>query len=182
MEERKTIIFRREWLNNFNLLKIVHLINLPILLSLYSCVENLHYLESKQDHEARFLIKQYSDSILIGYAKYEENKLNTWSKLEKRGNDYWKVFQSEKVKSEFESFSDKKFQDYVFLSLKEHKAHLVDELDLVDDSILIYRLDEKYLTEVKSNGSPVKRIYYYDRDYRIDSVIWIIAKDTMVYK
>ncbi|MET3731640.1 hypothetical protein [Moheibacter stercoris] len=158
------------------------LLNLSIFLFLFSCVDNTQYLESKKDYEAGFVVKNYPDSILIDYRKYKDPTFNSSSKLVKRGDEFWAIHQPENENSQYVNFSDKEFQDYVYLSWKEHKAHLVDELDLVDDSILVYRLDEKYLTEVKSNGSPVKRIYYYDRDYRIDSVIWIIAKDTMVYK
>ena len=158
------------------------LLNSSIFLFLFSCIDNTQYLESRKNHEAGFVVKNYPDSILINYRKYKDLTFNSGSKLVKRGDELWAIHQPENENSQYVNFSDKKFQDYVFLSWKEHKVHLVDELDLVDDSVLVYRIDKKYLTEVKSNRSPVKRFYYYDRDYRIDSVIWIIANDTIVYK
>lgn len=160
--------------------QIIRLYLITIIIT--ACNNNEIFLKNEKDSEAYFVIRKDCDTLFISYKKYEEQKSLNISKLVRVDGDYWNFYNNNFTNGKFDNFSEKKTDDYIFLSLNNYSTQIIDEVDLINDSILIYRKDSKFLTEIKSNGKPVKKIFYYDQNFNIDSIIWIISKDTLVYR
>lgn len=159
------------------IVKII-LLSLPFLFN--SCEKNTFYLESKTNKEARFVVIYYTDSIYLGYLKYTDKPGDSGT-LFKKGDEYWEPEVKEREESGLINIGAP-FPESVSLSKKEYRFQMVNEEALINDSILIYSENGQYITEVASNIKPVKRIFYYDSDFHIDSIIWVIGNNTHVYK
>lgn len=126
--------------------------------------EDILYL--KNDH-SKFLKIYYKNDVI------EINENNSYRPI--------KIFKS--YKEEY-YLGNKEKKPLVFLSNKKnYKYSLYDQFSLLDDSIIIKSMDNNnYSTFVKSNKKPVMVKYFYNKEYKINKIIYKIGKKSLIYE
>lgn len=159
---------------------IIILLNITFLFLFNSCKKNTFYLENKADKDARFVVIYYPDSIFLDYNRHTDKTENSGA-LIRNGDEYWDPKIKEKAENGLINIGAP-MPENVFLSKKEYRFQIINDEALINDSILIYSENGKYVTRVIANNRPTEKIYYYDGKFHIDSIVWIIKNDSLAYK